>query len=372
LHVKELYAKIPHDAKLAILIVILAKILVFAIGLTANIAAGNASASTVLGMFNRWDAPHYLDIAQNWYVNTGDAANFVVFFPLYPILIRLVTVNFEYASISALIIANVCSLIAFFYLYRLAKLEFSSGVAVKAVFFMSIFPMAYFLSAPYTEGLFFALVISSIYYARVSRWETAGLLSLFAALSRLAGLLLLPVLLVEYFHQKGWKPRNVDYRIVWTSLAFVGFLIYLGINLQVTGDAFRFMEIQKEHWFNTLDPITGLKLAWSWATTRGYPDNLSIGIAPIVFAVYGLLMFGVAVLKRFRPVYLVYMFLTWGLAVSTSWWISVPRYIMAMFPMFILLGALTQKKWANAVITAVFLGGLVYFTASFALGWWAF
>lgn len=170
MHVKEVYAKIPYDAKIAILIVILAKVLVFTVGLTANIAAGSASGATVLGMFNRWDAPHYLDIAQDWYVNTGDAANFVVFFPMYPILIRLITPSFEYIHVSALIVANVCSFVAFFYLYKLAKLEFNSGVAVKAVLFMSIFPTAYFLSAPYTEGLFYAVVIASIYYARVSRW----------------------------------------------------------------------------------------------------------------------------------------------------------------------------------------------------------
>ena len=167
---------------------------------------------------------------------------------------------------------------------------------------------------------------------------------MFAALSRLAGLLLLPVLLVEYLHQKNWKPAKVDAKIVWTVLAGAGFLIYLGINLQVTGDAFKFMEIQKTHWFNTFDPLKGLEAAISWATTKPYPENLTIGTAPIAFGIFGLVMFGLAVWKRFRPSYLVYLFLTWGLAVSTSWWISVPRYIMAMFPIFILLGALTHKK----------------------------
>lgn len=372
MNLKNLYGNISYDVKLAILIVVLAKILVFSVGLAVNFAAGSASVSTVVGMFNRWDAPHYLDIAKNWYVNTGDAANFIVFFPLYPVLIRLITPDFAYLNISALITANVCSFVAFFYLYRLTKLEFNSRAAVKAVLFMSVFPTAYFLSAPYTEGLFFALTISSIYYARVGKWEAAGVLSMFAALSRLAGLLLLPVLLVEFLHQKQWKPLKAGFRVVWTFLAGVGFLVYLGLNWQVTGDAFKFMQIQREHWFNTFDPVTGLMLAWSWATTHGYPENLSIGIAPIIFAVFGLVMFAAAVWKRMRPVYLVYLFLSWGLAVSTSWWISVPRYIMAMFPMFMLLGVLTQKKWVNASIAAVFVAGLVYFTACFALGWWAF
>jgi hypothetical protein len=370
LQVKKLFENISSDAKLAILIVVLAKVLVFSVGATANLWTN--SGITVFSMFNRWDAPHYLDIAQNWYVNTGDAANFIVFFPLYPILIRLITINFDYANISALIIANTCSLIAFYYLYKLAKLEFNSNVAVKTMLFLSIFPTAYFLSAPYTEGLFFALVIASIYYARVSRWELAGPLSLFAALSRLAGLLLLPVLLVEYLHQKGWKPSKIDPKILWTTLALAGFLIYLGINLQVTGNAFTFMEIEKTHWSNTFDPWRGLTLAYSWATNAAYPENLTIGIAPLIFAVFGLLMFGVAVWKRLRPSYLVYMFLSWGLAVSTSWWISVPRYIMAMFPMFILLGALTHKKAVNLAIVVAFGVGLCYFSAIFALGWWAF
>ena len=70
-----------------------------------------------------------------------------------------------------------------------------------------------------------------------------------------------------------------------------------------------------------------------------------------------LVMIGVGVWKRMRPSYILYMFLTWGLAVSTSWWISVPRYIMAMFPMFMLLGALTKRKAVNIALVAV-LGGL--------------
>ena len=210
-----------------------------------------------MNMFNHWDAPHYVAIAKNGYVNTGDAANFIVFFPLYPILIRLFTVDFNYINLSALIVSNVCSLIAFFYLYKIAKLEFNDSVAVKAVLFLSVFPTAYFLSAPYTEGLFFALVIASIYYARLGKWQFAGLISLLAALTRIAGLLLLPVLLVEYFHQKGWKPRKTDLSILWIFLALAGFLIYLGINYQVTGSPFTFLTVEATHWYNRLDPWSG-------------------------------------------------------------------------------------------------------------------
>jgi len=67
-----------------------------------------------------------------------------------------------------------------------------------------------------------------------------------------------------------------------------------------------------------------------------------------------------------------YMLLTWMLAVSTSWWISVPRYIMVMFPMFILMGLISKKKIVTWAIAGVFLAGLCFFTVLFTIGMWAF
>ena len=372
-NIKNLIQKIPHSAKLAAAFVLLAKILVFGIGYAVTLLKnGPAPPLTIfMGMFNHWDAPHYIAIAENGYVNSGDAANLIVFFPLYPALIRLFTFNFSYINLSALAVSNGCSLIAFLYLYKLAKLEFTSSVAVKAVLFLSVFPTAYFLSVPYTEGLFFALVIASIYCTRLGKWQIAGSLSLLAALTRFAGLLLLPVLLVEYFHQKGWKPRKADFKVLWALLPLVGFLIYLGINYQVTGNPLTFLTVESTHWYNRIDPLTGLTSAYGWAKNATYPSNITYGLAPLIFAFFGLFMIGVSFWRRMRPVYIVYMFLSWALAISTSWWISVPRYVMAMFPMFMLFGLITNKK-AVLAITMVSVAVLCYFTVFFALSWWAF
>ena len=80
----------------------------------------------------------------------------------------------------------------------------------------------------------------------------------------------------------------------------------------------------------------------------------------------------VSIWKRQRPVYIVYMFLSWALAVSTSWWISVPRYVMAMFPIFFLLGSLMRGKRDTIAIVLVSGALLCFFTIVFARGWWAF
>ena len=371
--------KIPKSVKIAIIIVLAAKLLIFSIGYTtAYIDRGPASPLNILmTQFVKPGAPqdslHYIDIAKNWYVNSGDARNFIVFFPLYPVLIKLITIDFNYVNLSALLISNLSSLIALVYLFKLAKLDFNNKVAVKAVLFLSIFPTAYFLSAPYTEGLFFAMIISSLYYARLAKWALAGFLGFFAALTRLSGLLVVPMLLVEYFYQKDWKPKKANLNLLWVLLPIAGFLIYLNINNQVTGSPFTFIQIEQNHWFNGINPISGLNSAMGWIITGGpFPQSIILGYAPLLFAIFGISAVIVGCARHLRPSYLGYMLLAWLLAISTSFWISVPRYIMSMFPMFILLGSLTEKKVVNAAIAIVFLIGLSYFTALFALGEFVF
>jgi hypothetical protein len=374
LNLKALFQKIPPSVKLAAVIVIAAKLLVFTVGyITVFWNHGGGTPLVIIAdMFNKWDAPHYLDIAKNGYINIGDQANFIVFFPLYPTLVRFFTPDFNYINYSALAVSNACSIIAFIYLYKLAKHEFNETAAVKAVLFLSVFPTAYFLSAPYTEGIFFATVIAAVYYSRIGKWPLAGAASMLAALSRLAGLLLLPVLVIEYLHQKGWKLKDIRLDAIWACFAAVGFLIYLGINFSVDGNPFQFVVIEAQHWQTTMNPWVGLNNMYGWMLNASYPDNVTIGLAPFVFFFFGLAMFSISVWRRMRPSYVIYMFLYWGIAVATSWGISVPRYIMAMFPMFLLAGASIKNKYAAGAIAITSGAVMCYFTFLFAVGAWAF
>ncbi len=378
LKIQAWYAKIPYSLKVAVLVALVAKLAVFALGYaTAYMSAVNAGSSTqplglFMGMFANWDAPHYMYIAQHWYTNQGDAANFIVFFPLYPVLIRLITFDFSYVNLSGLIVSNVASIVAVVYLFKLAKLDYSDSIAKKAVLFLCVFPTAYFMSAPYTEGLFLALVIASLYYARNAQWALAAFLGFLASLTRIAGLILLPALLVEYFHQKNWKPKTLGIRLLWLSLPAIGFLIYLGINFQVTGSFFTFLQVENNHWYQSIQPLNGLSTALGWSRNSQYPFNLTIGYAEVIFAVFGYIMIGLAYKLKLRPSYQVYMLLTWMLAVSTGFWISVPRYVLSMFPLFLALGLLSTKKSVNIAIVAISCAGLFFFTWLFASGAWAF
>jgi Gpi18-like mannosyltransferase len=380
--IKTWYAKIPYSLKIAILIALIAKLAVFSIGYTSAYTTAIANGDStnppqlLVNQFTKWDGPHYMYIAQNGYTNQGDAANFIVFFPLYPFIARLITFDFTYINLSGLIISNISSLIAVIYLFKLAKLDYSDSVTKKTVLFLSVFPTAYFLSAVFTESLFLALAIASLYYARNAKWAYTGVLCLLASLTRISGLLLLPVLIMEYLHQKEWKIKAIDPRLIWTSLPAIGFLIYLLINYQVTGNFFTFIEIERTHWSETLNPINGLLGAVGWSTNGAFPDSLIIGYAQIIFAAFGLTIviagFIATCKHKLRPSYAVYMLLIWMLAVSTSFWISIPRYVLSMFPMFMLFALLSRKKAVTIMLSVVSFVALAFFTWLFATGEWAF
>ena len=368
-----LLQRIPYSLKVVIPIVIVTKILIFSLGYAATVFnAGSASPLSILmSQFSHWDSQHYIDIAMNGYVYQGYQQDFIVFFPLYPALIRLTTFDFAYINLSALLVSNVSSVVAAVFLFKLARIDFDEGTAKKAVLYLCVFPTAYFLSAIYAEGLFLALTIASFYYARAGKWPAAGFLALFAALTRLGGLLLIPALLIEYLHQKKWNLCSIDRRILWVFLGLAGFVIFLFINVQVAGNPFAFMEIERTNWNQSINPLVGFQRALQWSLSAPFPEN-TYTIAELAFAAAGLSAVAVGFWLRFRLSYNVYMLLAWMLSVSMSWWMSVPRYVMAMFPMFILLGVLTQKKATHWAVTLLFSALLCFFTILFALNQFVF
>src|SRR5919205_694031 len=151
-----------------------------------------------LAIWNRWDAPHYLDLARAGYVAEGLEARWIVFYPLYPWLVRAAASVLRDELLAAFFVSGSASVAAGVLLYGLARAdEESEEVARASVFYMLVFPTAYFLHIGYTESLFLALALGAFLAARARRWDAAGVLGGLAAMSRVNGLLLLPALAFE-------------------------------------------------------------------------------------------------------------------------------------------------------------------------------
>jgi hypothetical protein len=241
---------------------------VLALGMITGQAV--SSLPDLLGIWSRWDAPHYLDLAVLGYsaldpgVPTidgvarafpGDLPFYIVFFPLFPWLTGALNALLHDPIVSAFVVSGIASLFVGPLLYRLVRADFDGGVAIYAAWFLLIFPTAYFLHIGYTESLFLALVLGSFLAARHDRWWLAGVLGGLAALTRSNGLLLVPALGAEaWIAWRADPARRLRLEGLAILLVAAGFLAYLALNLAVYGDAFAFLTIQREHWFRATHP----------------------------------------------------------------------------------------------------------------------
>ena len=362
------------------------------LGVAAAAALAN-SATTQLGeavaLWNRWDAPHYLDLVVFGYravdpgtlvgpggyrsVYPGDLPLYIVFFPLFPWLATPIFAVARDPMASALMVSTVASLFVPPLLYRLVAVDFGPRIARRAAWFLLAFPTAYFLHIGYTESLFLALVLGSFLAAQRDRWWLAGVLGGLAALTRINGLILIPALLAEAGYQWRRDPTR-RLRVQWLAIGLVaiGFALYLALNLAVYGNPLAFLKIQNEHWSKSL--------AWPWdgiggviGSIVGRPpaDSLMLGWMELIFIGLGLAGTVYAAF-RFRPSWFAWMAGNWLLFTSTAFVMSVPRYSLTLFPLFVWLAVLARRPVVLAGLSLASLLLFGFLGAQFAAGRWAF
>ncbi|MGH2446678.1 MAG: mannosyltransferase family protein [Candidatus Limnocylindria bacterium] len=362
------------------------KLGVLAIGLVA-VWVLDRSLLDALEVWDRWDAPHYTDIAVFGYmahdpgtlsapgyqqVYPGDLDLYIVFFPLFPSLVAAVNAVIGAPVLSAFVVSTAASLFVAPMLYRLVAVDLGHRVGLWSAGLLLVFPTAYFLHIGYTESLFLALAFGSLWLARTDRWWEAGILGGMAALTRANGLILVPALMVEAWLQ--WREHG-RLRWSWAAIGLVaaGFGVYLALNLAVYGDPFAFSEIQSSHWDKELTaPWVGIDEAIVFLGDAVPDRAFMFGSMELVFATIGLVA-TVACTLWFRPTWTAWMAGNWLLMMSTGFLVSTPRYSLALFGIVAAVALVADRRprigWVIAIGSAA---AMTYFAWRFASGQWAF
>jgi hypothetical protein len=224
-----------------------------------------------------WDASWYVKIAQEgyYYHPTADGGTSVAFPPLFPALINALSHaiswlsfgwnwgNAQYGTwiVAGLLISNVSFFVALALLIRLLRPRLGKRGAAFVALALASLPLAFFFSAIYTEGLFLLLVVGALLVARSDwphKWLAASSLGLLASLLKYGGVLLLPVLFVEYISQTGWKPRKVRFDILWLGLVPLGILLFMGFQWWRFGTPTAFLDSEYKGW--------GHQASFFWST----------------------------------------------------------------------------------------------------------
>lgn len=198
----------------------------------------------------RWDALYYSSIAENGYTYSPDTHSAAAFFPLYPALMRVTAPVTGGTDSAALLISNLALLGALMMVQVLAEHEgFSAAARTRAMLYLLVYPMGFFLGAGYAESLFLLLTIACAYAARTHRWAWAIALGMLATLTRVTGVLMVGVIGLEWAASHGFSLSHIRQRETWRALgrglraegwvilaalgiplALVSFMLYLGIN----------------------------------------------------------------------------------------------------------------------------------------------
>jgi Gpi18-like mannosyltransferase len=344
-------------------IIVIAELAAVIIGQRAGIHVQESS-HALLAVWGRWDAVHYLDIATQGYQGTDMA-----FFPLFPLLIRIVGSLAGNHLIAGLLISNASFFFGLLYLYKLLEREYDRAVARRAIFYVSIFPTAVYFAAVYTESLFFMLTVASFYYMRERRWWIAGILGFFAALTRVEGVLLIVPFFIEWWSQDRTQGARAIYDLAAGAMIPLGLAAYMAYLWVLRADPLYFSHVQI-HWNRHLAP-PWVSMINAFGKVAHGPGAQLVANQSLEIA-FTLLMIAVLIggLHALRPSYIAYMALSILVPMSTSNLMSMSRFALVLFPMFAILARWGERPWVNNVILAFSLPLLGLFTVLFADWYW--
>jgi Gpi18-like mannosyltransferase len=336
----------------------------------------NYSNNPYFWAWGNFDGQRYVSIAQNGYKN-GE----FVYFPVYSLLINLLSKIFGNGLVTlnliGQIISNLSFLISLFGFYKLARIDLSEKVSKMALILLLIFPTSFYFASVYTESIFFALLVWSFYFIRQKRWFLASVLGMVISATRVTGVFVFLFMLIEWIIQlKSFKNNftNFPKTIFLVPIGLGTYLYYLYIK---SGNILSFFTQQAhvgEHRSSSLIFLPQIYYRYIFKII----PNLNFNYFPMTYTVIFefllttlFLIIMVTLFFRSRLSYAIYALIGIILPTLLGSFSSMPRYVLVIFPSFFLLALYLSK---NVFLKFAFYGiSLILLVLSFSLfarGYW--
>ncbi len=328
-----------------------------------------------------WDSGWYVIISQSGYTAPAEGS----YFPLYPLLIHLITGisrSFDPLTV-ALMISNIGTLLAFIAIALLANHDAGDDTEARYTLrALAAYPLALYLFAAYSEGIFLACAAWAMLGARRGWWPVAAGAGMLAGLARPFALALVLPLLWEFGRQHGWwtfARRLWAHRRQWraeldatflprawwrtgllaipvVAAPLMGMGIYAVYCARIFHDPLVFIHANGHGKAAVWDGITLafhqlLTVApWSYPQARMLVDLLPLALACVLTLVtvrripfaYSLYLMGVCAICLGTP---------YVDAIFPDVYVSAGRYLVVAFPLFMLIGRWTRNRpWLETLV----------------------
>ena len=192
---------------------------------------------------------------------------------------------------------------------------------------------------------------------RAVAWTLAGAAGFLASLTRPVGVLLVLPLALDYWRSRREAHRPISTRVAWLGLAPLGLGVFAGFNYALTGNALAFARIQAS-WRPGFD-----------SPVKVLANGLGSADVPTCFSAWMTLVAALLLAVFARRLGLAYFVLGFALILVplAGGLYSMPRYLLAVFPIPILLARLGARKSVDEALTlglALLQGFLMVFWAN--------
>jgi hypothetical protein len=353
---------------------------------------GGTGGAPLAGAWEHWDARLFRLVAQYGYFGPPGkpVPNQAAFLPGYPLVLRATHLLIGSWTTAELAVAAVASFFAILGLIRLAD-DYSAddhpeGSGLAAAVFLIAAPAAVFLSVGYSEAMFLAFALPGWLAARHGRWPQAGLYTAAACLIRINGVFLLAGLVImaamsgsaaagptrslgqAQTRRKPWPVLAGSLAIPLVPLA--GYEIYLW---HASGDWLAEVHAERAGWGRYFgNPVRTFTTTWHAAFGGEFHPPLAF-MFQVELASVAVLVAVIAITawRRQWPE-AAYCVLTAAALVFGTWYESVPRALLLVFPLWCGLGAFARRQRAAAAAWLAASVPLMCVTALFYLsGAWA-
>ncbi|MBU1033804.1 hypothetical protein KKI22_02520 [Patescibacteria group bacterium] len=330
-----------------------------------------------LSSLANFDGVHYLTIAKKGYVGTELIQ---AFFPLYPLMMRLPNLILDNYLLSGLVISHFFALLSFYSFYYLVKMDHGKKIAWLALIIFATFISSFYLRSLYSESLFLTLIFSSFIAERKKKYLLAGVLGGLASATRIVGIFIFPSLLLSIFlHDR--KKWGAYFAVAIPSM--MGLLIYMIYLKWQFGDYLYFFHVQEKFGANRQSqlipyPQVIYRYFKIFMTVRPIDFKYYAYVQEFIASLFTLEVLVAASLQNFFKKnknkigwpYLLFAFLAYFLPPLTGNFSSMPRYVLACFPLFIYLAIFLEKrrqlKFIYLTISLIFLIiNLILFTQGY-------
>ena len=266
-------------------------------------------------IWGRFDSISYMKIVEGGYYKQflGPAG----WFPGYPSLVK--GLSLFGPALQMAVLLSTAALVGSLLLFRsLAELD-SEVDPLKAAVLLLSFPTAFLLSSVYSESLFLFFVCGAFLAARTGRWGWAVALSTAASLTRLPGLILVPVLAWEFYLREGRLSRKVCLLMI-PPLGVAGFFLHLHF---AVGNFWEYFQVQ-----GVLSDVLGV---WKGVST-GHVISIEHQLGMAFLALEVLLL--AVCWKDMRGPYRLFVALSILVATYHTQGLCSHRFLLVLFPLF--------------------------------------